>query len=502
MIYGTNPLTKMDYPDPDIIRVGDTYYMVSTTMHFMPGAVLLRSYDLIRWEICSYLYDKLESTPGERLEGEQTVYGHGMWAASLRYHQGRFHVVFIAHEFDRTFLFTAPQPEGPWTKTYIEGIYHDPSLLFDDDGRVYIAYNGRDIMLTELKADLSGPRPGGLHRVIVRDAPGDFLGYEGSHLYKINGKYVLFLIHSLQQRWFRTQACFVSDTLDGVWAGGDVLCSDLDGIGQGVAQGGIVDTPDGRWFAVLFQDHGAVGRIPVLVPVTWNRFGYPVFGKVTKDISNISTRPEHVYEPLYASDSFDAAPDQNGCVPLKKVWQFNHEPLDGFWGVGGGTYRITTDRCCSSLEHARNTLTQRTCIPACAAEVTVHAGSMKPGDTAGLCMLIGCYSLIGLVKEAGGCSLTMKARPVGSGTETEYARIPVQGDTVRLRAEADFTGLRDEVQFFWLNGNKWEKLGVTHPMKYTMDHFAGCRFGLFMYSAQEAGGTAQFSSFIYHAEGE
>ena len=161
MIYGTNPLMKMDYPDPDIIRVGDTYYMVSTTMHFMPGAVLLRSYDLIRWEICSYLYDKLESTPGERLEGEQTVYGHGMWAASLRYHQGRFHVVFIAHEFDRTFLFTAPQPEGPWTKTYIEGIYHDPSLLFDDDGRVYIAYSGRDIMLTELKADLSGPRPGG-----------------------------------------------------------------------------------------------------------------------------------------------------------------------------------------------------------------------------------------------------------------------------------------------------------------------------------------------------
>ena len=71
MVYGQNPLTGMDYPDPDVIRVGDTYYMISTTMHFFPGAGILRSYDLIHWEICSYLYDALEHTPGERLEGEE-----------------------------------------------------------------------------------------------------------------------------------------------------------------------------------------------------------------------------------------------------------------------------------------------------------------------------------------------------------------------------------------------------------------------------------------------
>ena len=160
MAEGRNPLTGMDYPDPDVIRVGDTYYMISTTMHFFPGAGILRSHDLIHWEICSYIYDTLEHTPGEILEDEQTVYGHGMWAASLRYHAGRFYAAFIAHEWPKTFLFTAENIEGPWTKQYIEGIYHDCSLLFDDDGRVYIVYGNRDIRLTELKEDLSFFRDG------------------------------------------------------------------------------------------------------------------------------------------------------------------------------------------------------------------------------------------------------------------------------------------------------------------------------------------------------
>ncbi len=170
-IAGFNPLTGMDFPDPDVIRVGDTWYMISTTMHFFPGAVILRSHDLIRWEICTYLFDALEHTPGELLEGEQNIYGHGMWAASLRYHNGRFYVVFIAHEWPKTFVFTAEQIEGPWAKSYMEGVWHDPSLLFDDDGRVFIVSGNRDIRLTELKEDLSGPKEGGLDRIIVRDAP-------------------------------------------------------------------------------------------------------------------------------------------------------------------------------------------------------------------------------------------------------------------------------------------------------------------------------------------
>ncbi len=494
MCQGYNPLTGMDYPDPDVIRVGDTYYMISTTMHFFPGAEILRSYDLIHWEFCTYVYDTLEHTPGERLEDGQTVYGHGMWAASLRFHQGRFYVVFIAHEWDRTFLFTADRIEGPWKKQYIEGIYHDPSLLFDNDGKIYIAYGNRNIRMTELKEDLTGPKPGGFDRIIVRDAPGDFLGYEGSHLYRINGKYVLFLIHSHPWKWFRTQACFIADAPDGLWAGGDVFEADLDGLNSGVAQGGVVDTQDGRWFSIMFQDHGAVGRVPVLVPVSWNRFGYPVFGPLSKEIRNNSTRPGYPAVPLYESDQFGPENTRNG---LKPCWQFNHEPRDGYYKTGKGYYRIVTDQLSGTVEYARNTITQRTVMPRCAAEVTVNAEKILEGDTAGLCMLTGMYGLIGVTRNEGRYELVMKARTAGKGTETEFARIVSDGPVIRLRAEAVLETAKDEVRFLWEHDGRWEQLGPDHPVRFTLDHFCGCRFGLFLYATQQTGGYADFTGFEY-----
>ncbi len=494
MSQGYNPLTGMDYPDPDVIRAGDTYYMISTTMHFFPGAEILKSHDLIHWEFCTYVYDALEHTPGETLQGEENIYGHGMWAASLRYHQGRFHVVFIAHEWDKTFHFSAEKIEGPWQKQHISGIYHDPSLLFDDDGKAYIVYGNRNIRMTELEDDLSGPKEGGFDRIIVRDAPGDFLGYEGSHIYKINGKYVLFLIHSRPWKWFRTQACFIADSPDGIWAGGDVLESDLDGLNSGVAQGGIVDTPDGKWFAVLFQDHGAVGRIPVLVPVNWNRFGYPVFGPVSKELANESTCPDHCAEPLYSGDTFGPEKTRTG---LKNCWQFNHEPCSGYYETGKGYYRITAGKISGTLESARNTITQRTVLPGCAAEVTADASRIREGDTAGLCMLTGTYGLIGVTRSGNRYEIVMKARETGKGEETEYARIPIEKPVIRLRAEAVLQTPKDEVRFLWEHDGKWEQLGPVHHLRFTLDHFCGCRFGLFLYATQETGGSADFSEFNY-----
>ena len=502
MANGVNPLIGMDFPDPDVIRVGDTYYMISTTMHFFPGGQILRSYDLLHWEICSYLYYTLESTAGETLEEENTIYGHGMWAASLRYHDGLFYAVFIAHEWDRTFLFTAEKPEGPWEKRYIEGIYHDCSLFFDEDGKTYLVYGNREIQLTEMKSDLSAPQPGGLDRIIIQDAPGAFLGYEGSHLYRINGKYVLFLIHSNQQRWFRTQACFISDQLDGQWEGGDVLASDLDGLNSGVAQGGIVDTPDGKWYAVLFQDRGAVGRIPVLIPITWNDCGYPVFGKVSKKINTVSTRNEYQYAPLADSDSFTGEPEHGHSgggewAKLKDIWQFNHEPACGYWRIVEGSFRIRTDKLSRSVEYARNTLTQRTREPRCAAEVYVNGINMNDGDVAGICLLTGTYGLIGIERTCSGFDLVTIARNDGKGEEKELNRVSITKSSVRLRVEVDFTDRRDEVCFFWWQDDHWNKAAPAHPIRFTLDHFTGCRFGLFMYSTRKAGGEASFRKFVY-----
>ena len=238
-VKGTNPITKLDFPDPDVICVEDTFYMISTTMHFMPGAEILRSYDLINWEHASFIYERLDSTPAQRLENNLHIYGKGMWAATIRYHEGMFYVVFVCNDTGKTYLYRSAEIEGPWVKSQIEGFYHDSSLLFDN-GSAYLVYGNTDIYLTELNDDLTAPKEGGLHRLIVSDKGNPQLGLEGSHLYKIEGRYYLFMIHSKRDKWRRVEACYSSDSLLGEFTGGDIFDDDLSYRNMGIAQGGIV----------------------------------------------------------------------------------------------------------------------------------------------------------------------------------------------------------------------------------------------------------------------
>ena len=175
-----NPITKLDYPDPEVIRVGDTYYMVSTTMYFMPGCEILRSYDLVNWEHAAYVYDTLDGTDTQKLEGKENVYGCGMWAASLSYHEGVYYVCFVANDTHKTYIYQSKDIEGPWEKYTLEGFYHDNSILFDDDGKVYIVYGNTDIYLKELKFDEAmhltdvGIEP---EKLILSDKNDVYLGY-------------------------------------------------------------------------------------------------------------------------------------------------------------------------------------------------------------------------------------------------------------------------------------------------------------------------------------
>lgn len=506
-----NPIIWSDYPDPDVIRVEDTYYMVSTTMHFMPGCVILRSYDLINWEVATHVYDTLDNTPAQNLEGEKQIYGKGMWAASLRYHKGKFYVCFVANDTHKTYLYTSSDINGYWKKQEIEGFYHDCSLLFDDDDRIYIIYGNTEIFLTELNADLSGPKPNGLNRIIVKEK-GEFnLGYEGAHIYKINGKYYAFFIHILKSgNARRTQACFVSDSLEDEFTGGEVFDDDMGYYNCGIAQGGIVDTPEGKWYAVLFQDYGAVGRIPVVVPMHWEK-DFPVFDKeVPKYLEIRSTRPEYKYKPLVGDDDFIYKPDENHKIHLKDIWQWNHMPSNDLWSVTEkpGTYRIYSGKISSNLNYAVNTLTQRAMGPACEATVNLDGSELRNGDYAGLCFLISSYGLIALTKEEDKYYLVMLARGtddksifgnlIDNEPGTEYARIPIQGSKVIIKAYGCFLDNKDECEFYYKDGEEWIKLGITHNMVWKMDQFVGCRVGLFLFSTKEIGGTAEFSKFKYN----
>ena len=120
MALGTNPILDMDFPDPDVIRVGNTYYMVTTTMHFFPGCEILRSYDLINWEHLTYVYERLDSTPAEKLDGEEYIYGKGMWAATIRYHKGIFYILFVANDTQKTYLYRSADIMGPWKKSTVD----------------------------------------------------------------------------------------------------------------------------------------------------------------------------------------------------------------------------------------------------------------------------------------------------------------------------------------------------------------------------------------------
>lgn len=505
-----NPITKADFPDPDVIRVEDTYYMISTTMHFMPGGVILRSYDLVNWEIASHIFDKLDDSPQERLEQEMTNYAGGMWAASLRYHDGKFYAAFVSHFSQKTYLFTATDVCGEWTKGEIEGYYHDNSILFDDDGRVYIVWGNREIYLQELLPDLSGPKKDGIHKLLLKDEC-EGLGYEGSHLYKINGKYYLFLIHWPKGKR-RTESCFVCDTIDGEYKGGDVFDDNRDYGEMGVAQGGIVESPTGKWYAVLFQDSGAIGRIPVLLPVTWKN-DFPVFGvdgKVPRHFEIASSRPYYRYEPLYTSDRFDYDISETRHPKLFKQWEWNHQPDNAYWEIAkGGGLKLSTGRLSTNLSHAINTLTQRCIYPRCEAEVTVDASDMRDGDVAGLCLLQGMYGYLGITKETGAYYLIKVVRSEsnnrGIGVGGDYLpgkvveKERLSGAQVTFCLKANFENMTDKLDFFYQKDERWVKVGDSHSLFFRLDHFTGARFGLFMYSTRECGGSVTFRKFEFRA---
>ena len=271
--YATNPLIWADVPDPSVIRVGDEYYMSSTTMHMMPGTPIMRSTDLVNWEIVGYPYERLEENDTYALRNGQNAYGQGAWASSLNYHDGMFYVLFSALDTGKTYLFSSTDPSGRWKRTEFPMYMHDPSLLFDDDGRAYIIHGRTDLSIAELSADYKTIKPDGLNQTVITSGKE---GMEGAHAYKIDGRYYIAAIW-WEEGQIRRQYVYRADRIDGPYEGKLVLSDTMGYKNNGVAQGGLVDTPDGDWYAMLFQDHDAVGRVPVLVPVRWED-GWPVYG--------------------------------------------------------------------------------------------------------------------------------------------------------------------------------------------------------------------------------
>lgn len=490
-----NPLIWADVPDMAIIRVGKTYYMSSTTMHMSPGLPIMKSTDLVNWRMASYAYETLADNEALRLENGKNAYGRGSWASSLRYHDGVFHASTFSATTGRTHIYTTRDPDrGPWKETSFEPAMHDHSLFFDDDGRVYMVYGSGRIMLTELQPDLSGIKPGGVNQVLIENVNAVFgtdlggLNGEGSQLSKINGRYYLFNIASPGSRWARTVIVHRADTITGPYEGRIALDD------RGIAQGGLIDTPDGKWFAYLFKDQGAVGRIPYLVPVTW-KDGWPVLGQdgkvpMTLDIPAGGQGISGV-SGIVASDEFDRRP---GDPALPLAWQWNHNPDPRDWSLAKrpGYLSLVTSRIVSTLPEAPNTLTQRTFGPDSSATTRIDVSGMKDGDWAGLAAFQKNYGFVGVKMSDGARYLVMVS--ADSDHPEEIASVPLSGNAVHLKVECEFEPAPEVARFSYsLDGKSWTPVGRPSRLTYSYPaHFMGYRFGLFYYSTKTTGGRVDF----------
>lgn len=487
-----NPLIYADVPDLSMIRVGDTYYMSSTTMHVNPGVPIMKSTDLVNWKLVNYAYETLEDNDDRlNLDNGKNDYGRGSWASSLRYHNDIYYVSTFSGTTGKTYIFSTKNLEkGPWKKNVLNASYHDHSIFFDDDGKVYMVWGAGKLQIIELNKDLSGVKEE-TKRVLIENASAPagnniMLQSEGSQLFKINRKYYLFNIN-WPRGGMRTVIIHRADNINGPWEG-KVGLQD-----QGVAQGGLIDTPDGRWFSYLFKDAGGVGRIPYLVPVKWED-GWPILGVNGKVPEYLDLPPSKGLIPgIVNSDEFTRKKSDQD-LPL--VWQWNHNPDNSLWSVRErkGYLRLKTARIDSSFVQAKNTLTQRTFGPESSAATLIEVSKMKEGDMAGLSLLQKEYGLIAVKIENGTKKIVML--DAVKGVSKEIASVTLNQDKVYFKADCDFKDRADKGKFYYsLDGKEWIPIGNTIKLPYTLPHFMGYRFGLFNYATKNTGGYVDFDWF-------
>lgn len=488
-----NPIIFSDVPDLSMIRVNDTYYMSSTTMHMNPGLPLMKSKDLVNWELIGYGHGSLGDSNELNLNNGKNDYGRGSWASSLRHHNNMYYVSTFAKSTGKTYIHMTKDIEnGPWIKKEFEPLMHDHTLFFEGD-KIYMIWGAGKLNIVELKADLSGIKPE-TQRVLIENAtlPSTSEGIrgglpaEGSQLFKVNGKYYLFNI-SWPSGGMRTVIVHRADNLEGPYEGRVVLQD------KGVAQGGLIDMPNGKWYAYLFQDYGAVGRIPFMVPVKWED-GWPVLGidgKVPMELELPESKG--LIPSIVNSDDFSR---KQGEAALPLVWQWNHNPANELWSISErkGFLRLKTDRIDSTFLQARNILTQRTFGPTCTGATSIDVSKMNDGDFAGLSLIQKNYGLVGVYMDGNQKSIVMIN--ASTGQPENLAMIPLNQKNIFLKASCDFTNRKDVASFFYsLDGHKWEPIGTELKMTYTLPHFMGYRFGLFNYSTKNPGGFVDFDYF-------
>ena len=522
----TNPLFYDEFSDPDILRVGDDYYLAGTTMHTVPGLVVLHSKDLVNWENISYCFDRFDfEDPSFSLSGPQgksrgEIYGEGIWAPAIRYANGQFYV-FSNINGKGLQCYTSKDIRGPWKHHNMKGRIYDLSVLFDDDGKIYAIHGYGEVHCTELKPDMSGPVEG-TDKVIIPQ--GSAVG-EGHHMYKIDGMYYLVstdykpngrtLCSRSKSIWGPYETCVITaDETFGYhaapltqWKGRIVkdgskfiipkadenatACSNIH-------QGGIVQDQSGQWWALLMMDFHSIGRTVTLAPVTW-KDGWPFVGLEgnlgraprTWFKPDVKATAEQLEQPIFKPHApYNRNEDFNG-KQLGRVWQWNHNPNDKMWALKKGRLRLNTMPA-EQLMWARNSLTQRVIGPSSITTVELYTKGMKDGDVAGLGNINVPCSWIGVVKE--GKQLLLRWFEQASNDTIDQAIGP-DNEKIWLRMCGEYDDDKAEYAYS-LDGEHFFTMGRTMRLSYQLVTFQGSRHALFAFNKNgKNGGYAEFDNF-------
>ena len=498
-----NPIINADYSDPDVVRVGDDYYMTASSFCDIPGLPILHSKDLVNWEIIGHAIAEM---PEYAQSAPDPSHGNHVWAPSIRYHNGEFYIYYGDPDLG-IFMTKTKDPAGPWeplVHVYKAKGVIDTCPFWDEDGKAYIAHGyagsraGVKSILGMIEMTPDGTRTIGQDRVIY-DGHIENETIEGAKMYKKGDWYYIFSpAGGVATGW---QEVLRSKSPWGPYEVRNVMDQGTTDI-NGPHQGAWIDTPDGNedWF-IHFQDKGPYGRVVHLQPMAWNSDGWPVIG-VDPDGDGRGEPVKEYKKPNVGSVSVKMNPAENDefdTVELGKQWQWKGNPnaLWYFCDANNSQLRLFSQKTSDSgrLYDSSNLLLQKFPAENFTATTKVeflprkNNGKIMPGERAGL--VIAGYNLgaIQLVSREDGIYLSEveSLKSNKGGEEKEIASLKLdENKPVYLRVKVKMLGKNptqkedykcEAVFSYSFDGKKFTTFGK--PLQVTEGHWIGAKVGLF-----------------------
>lgn len=447
-----NPILNADYSDPDVIRVGDDFYLVASDFHFV-GIQVLHSRDLVNWRIIGQVFHRLAMNPRyDAMAG----YAQGTWAPALRYHDGEFYL-YVCTPRDGLFMWHTKNPAGPWSETVtvraVDG-WEDPCPFWDDDGQAWLVHSrvgAGPLLLHRLSADGTQLLDDGVE--IYRGPVA-----EGPKLFKRHGWYYISLPEGGVEKGGQTM--LRAKDLHGPYERRVVL---PDGSPH---QGGLVELANGEAWFIGFKSTGCLGRVCHLLPVRWGEDDWPVFGDRGQPVERWQKPEVGRADPVARPQTGD---EFNGGT-LSPQWQWNHNPVNEAWSLTErpGWLRLQA-RPAGSLTGARNTLTQKIWDHTGRIDVKFDVRQMADDQRAGLAFISGKeFGWVGVAQVNGARRIAWHS---GDGPALAagdvWLRGTYEGDAARL--------------WFSLDGKTFTDTGAKVQLKFSQ--WKGARFGVFSFGS-------------------